>query len=80
MENLTLRATNTIALLKQSFLKQETLFDFTVSQIISGDRNKTLRQEITRQLTGETKPIAKCGMYAVSNLLKASFEQYSLFN
>ena len=75
-----LKATNTINSLKEVYMKDIRCFDFYVSQYISGDGNKGLRQEIVKQLTGEDKPKSKCGMYAVSDTLRNSFTQYSLFN
>ena len=53
-------------------------FDFEVAMRISGDRNKELRREIVQELTGETRPLSKCGMYAVSDLLKNNFDQLKL--
>lgn len=73
------RATNIINQLKQSFLNDESCFDFHCSQYISGDVNRVVRQEIARQLTGEKMPLAKCCIYKVADLMKASFKQYSLF-
>lgn len=29
---------------------------------------------------GEKRPVSKCGMYAVADVLKYSFQQYNLFN
>jgi len=73
------RATDVINRLKQSFVNDSTLFDFHCSQYISGAVNRELRREIARQLTGEVKPLTQCGMYAVADVMKASFQQYSLF-
>jgi len=53
-------------------------FDFHVSQSISGDHNKELRREMIFELTGEKKPLSKCGMYAVSDALKNNFDQLKL--
>lgn len=73
------RATDVINRLKQSFLNDSTVFGFHCSQYISGMVNRELRREITRQLTGEVKPFYECGMFPVVDLMKASFQQYSLF-
>lgn len=75
----TTKATNTIAQLKEIYLTNRPSFDFYVSQYVSGDSNKELRREIIRQMTGEEKPLTKCGMYAVSDILQTSFSQYQLF-
>lgn len=53
-------------------------FDLHVSQFIAGDHNKELRREIVLQVTGETRPLSKCGMYAVADVLKNSFDQLTL--
>lgn len=73
------QATNVINQLKEVFLVNQKGFDFQVSVYISGNSNKLLRQEIAKQLTGEVKPFSQCGMYAISDLLTASFMQYQLF-
>lgn len=54
-------------------------FDFAVSQWIAGDHNKELRRQIVKILTAETRPLTKCGMYAVSDVLKNNFDQIKLF-
>jgi len=68
-----------IAQLKEQFLKQDNAFDFYVSQYISGDANKQLRKAIVKHVTGEDRPLSKCGMYAVADVLKNSFIQFNLF-
>jgi len=79
MDKLTVNATNTVNRLKENWLQDPAMMDFHCAQVISGNHNKTLRQEIVKQLTGEVRPISQCGMYAVSDIMKASFMQYSLF-
>jgi hypothetical protein len=54
-------------------------FDFYVMQHVSGDNNKELRREIIMQITGERKPLTKCSTFATADVLKNSFQQYSLF-
>ena len=73
------QATNTINQLKEIFNADHSAFDFKVSMFISGNSNKELRREIAKQLTGEVKPLTQCGMYAISDLMTASFRQYQLF-
>lgn len=75
----TQKATDIINQLKESFINDSGLFDFHCSQYISGATNREIRQEIVRQLTGEVKPLTQCGMYAAADIMKASFQQYSLF-
>lgn len=79
MQTIEQQATNTINKLKEVYTGDNTSFDFFVSQWVSGDSNKPLRQEIIKQITGEKKPVSKCGMYAVADVLKYSFQQYNLF-
>ena len=79
MQTIEQQATNTINRLKEVYTGDNSSFDFFVSQWVTGDTNKALRQEIVRQITGEKKPASKCGMYAVADVLKYSFQQYSLF-
>lgn len=56
-------------------------FELYISMYIAGDSKRRLRQELIQELTGELKPrpISKCGMYAVADLLKAHYEQLKLF-
>lgn len=54
-------------------------FDFYVSQYISGNHNKELRREIIYNVTGERKPLVKCGMHACADVLRNSFDQLQLF-
>lgn len=78
---MTTAAQGTIDKLRDRYSANKFEFDFNVCQFIAGDQNKTLRREIVQILTGELKPrpISKCGMYNVSDLLKANFEQLQLF-
>jgi hypothetical protein len=65
--------------LQKVYNGNKTQLDFHVSQFVSGDHNKLLRQEIIYQCTGERRPLTKCGMYAVSDALKNKFDQPQLF-
>lgn len=72
-------AQQVIETLRSEYSSNRFQFDFNVSMYIAGDSNKTLRQEIIKLVTGEKRPLTKCGMHAVSDLLKAKFEQHTLF-
>ena len=65
--------------IRQVYASDRFYFDCHIAQRLSGDHNKELRRDIVREITGETRPLSKCGMYAVSDVLKAHFEQLSLF-
>lgn len=54
-------------------------FDFYVSQYIAGNHNRQLRQELILNITGERRPVIKCGIHAVADVLKHSFDQLQLF-
>ncbi len=73
------RSQKLIAALRAVYTGDKFHFDFHVSQWISGDRNKQLRREIMLDITGENKPLSKCGLYAVADALKNSFDQLTLF-
>jgi hypothetical protein len=73
------RATELINRLKSVYDGDRFHFDFQISQYISGDHNKELRQEIIYLSTGERRPLTKCGMYATSDALKNKFDQPELF-
>lgn len=70
---------NLIAEMKNHYESDKFHFDFKMSMFLSGDRNKKKRKAIVKYITGEDKPISKCGLYQVTDLLKAYFEQYKLF-
>jgi len=53
-------------------------FDFHCAQYLSGANNIMLRQEIARQLTGQLPPAKASGIYAIADVMKNSFSQYSL--
>jgi hypothetical protein len=40
---------------------------YTVSVQLSGDANKSIRQEVMQELTGEKIPVAKCGINAIAD-------------
>jgi len=73
------QATNTINTLKALFTGDRLALDLLAGQYIAGDDKRALRQEICRQITGERRPQGKCTVLAVSDVLHASFHQYSLF-
>jgi hypothetical protein len=74
------QATNLINRLKEEYLKDPSQFDFWAAQLISGNSNKSVRQTIVQQVTGEVRPISQCGLWGTVDVLKYSFQQYSLFN
>ena len=71
-------AINIINRMKEYYCSDRFQFDFYIAQFLSGNGNKQLRRGIVKQLTGEDRPASKCGMYAVSDILKSSFEQYQM--
>lgn len=74
------KAQTTIEKLKEYYNADKLMFDFNLSMFIAGPGNKKLRQDIMMVLTGGQKlPVAKCGIHAISDKLKAKFEQFSLF-
>lgn len=79
MQTIEQHAANVINKLKEVYNGENSNFDFYVSQWITGDFNKPLRQEIIKQITGEKKPASQCGMYAVADALKTNFQQFNLF-
>jgi hypothetical protein len=74
-----MNAKDAIQHLRQFYTVDRFNFDLNVSMVIAGDSKKKLRQAIVKELTGEDKPLRECSMYAVSDLLKASYEQLQLF-
>tara|TARA_R110000868_G_scaffold239674_1_gene494144 strand:- start:1021 stop:1251 length:231 start_codon:yes stop_codon:yes gene_type:complete len=54
-------------------------FDFNIAMNIAGPSKKTLRQNIAYIITGQKIPHSKCGIYAICDMLKAHYEQPSLF-
>jgi len=54
-------------------------FDIIVIPLIQGKLKKKLRQAIIYQITGEERPLEKCGNFAVTNALFNSFIQLQLF-
>lgn len=65
--------------LKELYHTDRFHFDFNMSINIAGPSKKTLRQNIVFIITGQKAPHSKCGMYAVCDILKAHYEQHSLF-
>ena len=72
-------ATEAIAKLKNEYAADNFQFEMNCSMLLDGNDKRKLRQEIIRQITGETKPVSKCGLIAASQVLKANFEQLTLF-
>ncbi len=54
-------------------------FEMNCATYLAGDHRKQLRQDIVLQLTGEKIPVSKCGLHRVSDALKNSFDQITLF-
>jgi hypothetical protein len=73
------RANTTIEQLKSEFVQDSFVFDTKVSQLLIGDYNKALRQEILTIVTGNTPAKCYCTIAAVSNALKSKFLQTELF-
>ena len=71
-------ASQLISELKTVFVNDRFQFDFKVSMYVAGDRNKELRKQMIKELTGENVPASKSGMYAVADALTAKFQQYEL--
>jgi len=65
--------------LKNLFKLNDLNFSFTCAMYLAGDSKKQIRKEIMFKLTGEDKPLSKCGLHAVETALTTSFIQYQLF-
>jgi hypothetical protein len=65
--------------LKKLYVADQFKFDFNVSMFLAGNHKKKLRQDVMAFLTGVKPPANKCGIHAVSERIKASIEQYTLF-
>lgn len=65
--------------LKQEYEADAFAFMFKLSGRIGGKHQKRLRQQILTELTGEELPASKCTLELVSNHIKASKEQLTLF-
>jgi hypothetical protein len=65
--------------LRQFYSADRFHFEFNCSMLIAGPANKKLRQAIVKELTGEDLPASKTGLHFVSDILKAKFEQLTLF-
>ena len=76
MESIQTKATNIITALQKQFTNNRFHLDILVKQYV---KDKETLREITRQLTGETKPLSQCNSTNIINLLMAHFQQYSLF-
>lgn len=74
MEALTL-----INQLKEYYNSDRFHFDMNISMFLSGPHNKGLRVEVMQAITGQKLPATKCGLHAVSDALKNSFEQLTMF-
>lgn len=73
------RADKIIEELRKCFVNDHFRFLFNVSMYLAGDNNKYLRQEIVMKITGEKRPVSKCGIVAVELELSKIFTQYSIF-
>jgi len=73
------QATSTIAKLKEVFELDSFQFSFNCSMHLAGNNKRELRREIIFQLTGEQRPLSRCSLFATEDILKISFQQYSLF-
>lgn len=65
--------------LKKSFDNDRFRFDLQCSMYLAGDHHKRLRQQIIKTVTGQTRPITKCGLHSVSDVLISKFQQPELF-
>lgn len=74
-----MKAKEVIAKLKEDYVADNFHFAFVCSQYLAGNDKKRLRVEIMEELTGEKLPATKCGLHTVSDAVKASIEQLTLF-
>jgi hypothetical protein len=54
-------------------------FEMQLSMFFSGDHNKKIRADILEYLTGKRPPVTKARLSAITDTLKAKFEQFTLF-
>jgi hypothetical protein len=79
MEAVNTQASEIITKLSALFELNSFQFSFDCSMYLAGDQNKELRRQIIFQLTGEQRPLTRCGLFSTEDALKNSFQQYSLF-
>lgn len=65
--------------LRKEFQMDMLQFQMNVSMFLAGNHNRKRRQELIRRLTGETRPVTKCGLTAVTFELNKEFTQGKLF-
>lgn len=65
--------------IRKEFTDNLLLFQGRVSMFLAGDHNKRRRKEVIKRLTGEDRPITKCGLTAVTFELNKEFTQTKLF-
>jgi len=72
-------ARETIEALRPVYNGNTFLFDTLVAQQVTGPANLRLRQYIIVVVTGKKIPLTQCTELKVSEALKATFDQKSLF-
>jgi len=65
--------------LRKEFQMDLLQFQMNVSMFLAGNHNKRRRQELIQRLTGEKRPVTKCGLTAVTFELNKEFTQTKLF-
>ncbi len=73
------RAAELIERLRKSYSANRFQFECSVTQTVQGKKIAVVRQEIIRQVTQEKRPLTRCSTSAVTDCLKAHFEQMTLF-
>lgn len=65
--------------LRKEFQMDLLQFQMNVSMFLAGNHNRKKRQELIKRLTGEQRPVTKCGLTAVTFELNKEFTQTKLF-
>jgi len=68
-----------MAYLATEFKNDSFHFSFQLHMLLSGNHNKSMRQELMHDLTGIKMPVSKCGITALELQLKNRFTQTVLF-
>jgi hypothetical protein len=77
--NQALTPNQVITELRQAFINDRFQFDMLCTTYLSGDHNKQLRKDVVKIVTAEDRPSTKCGLFAVSDILRGHFNQQTLF-
>lgn len=73
------QAQNILDKCKEQYNADKFQFEFNLSMFFAGPHNKNLRADIIEFITGNRPPTSKAGIHVLADLLKAKFEQFTLF-